>query len=95
MSLIVNSITGLFGNMIMIIVYLLFIFWKEAHFYNKLKLAISGNDNQAKIAKLLQRIESSIGNYLGLKTLVSFCTGILSYFVLMMIGIDAPFFGPS
>ena len=92
LSLIVNSITGLFGNMIMIIVYLLFIFLEEAHFYNKLKLAISGNDNQAKIAKLLQRIESSIGNYLGLKTLVSFCTGILSYFVLMIIGIDAPFF---
>ena len=76
----------------MILVYLLFIFLEEVHFYNKLKLAISENNNQAKIAKLLQRIESSIGNYLGLKTLVSFCTGILSYFVLMIIGIDAPFF---
>ncbi len=92
LSLIFNSITELFGNLFMIIIYVLFIFLEEANFHKKLMLAFSNKEQQEKISTILEEIEASITNYLGLKTLVSFITGFLSYIILLFIGIDAPVF---
>jgi AI-2 transport protein TqsA len=92
LSLIFNSITELFGNLFMIVIYVLFIFLEEANFHKKLMLAFSNKEKQEKISSILEEIEASITNYLGLKTLVSFITGFLSYIILLFIGIDAPVF---
>ena len=92
LSLIFNSITELFGNLFMIVIYVLFIFLEEANFHKKLMLAFSNKEQQKKISTILEEIEASITNYLGLKTLVSFITGFLSYIILLFIGIDAPVF---
>ncbi len=92
LSLIFNSLTELFGNLFMIIIYVLFIFLEEANFHNKLMLAFANKGQQEKISVVLDEIEASITDYLGLKTLVSFITGFLSYLVLLFIGIDAPVF---
>ena len=92
LSLIFNSITELFGNLFMIIIYVLFIFLEEANFHKKLMLAFSNKEQQEKISTILEEIEASITNYLGLKTFVSFITGFLSYIILLFIGIDAPVF---
>jgi len=92
LSLIFNSITELFGNLFMIVIYVLFIFLEEANFHKKLMLAFSNKEQQEKISTILEEIEASITNYLGLKTLVSFITGFLSYIILLFIGIDAPVF---
>lgn len=92
LSLIFNSLTELFGNLFMIIIYVLFIFLEEANFHKKLMLAFANKGQQEKISVVLDEIEASITDYLGLKTLVSFITGFLSYLVLLFIGIDAPVF---
>jgi predicted PurR-regulated permease PerM len=92
LSQIFNSLTELFGNLFMIIIYILFIFLEEVNFHNKLMLAFTNKDQQHKISTVLEEIEASITNYLGLKTFVSFITGVLSYIVLLLIGIDAPIF---
>ena len=92
LSLIFNSLTELFGNLFMIIIYVLFIFLEEANFHKKLMLAFANKGQQEKISIVLDEIEASITDYLGLKTLVSFITGLLSYLVLLFIGIDAPVF---
>ena len=92
LSLIFNSLTELFGNLFMIIIYVLFIFLEEANFHKKLMLAFANKGQQEKISVVLDKIEASITDYLGLKTLVSFITGLLSYLVLLFIGIDAPVF---
>ena len=86
LSLIFNSITELFGNLFMIVIYVLFIFLEEANFHKKLMLAFSNKEQQKKISTILEEIEASITNYLGLKTLVSFITGFLSYIILLFIG---------
>ena len=92
LSLIFNSLTELFGNLFMIIIYVLFIFLEEVNFHKKLLLAFSTKNKQDKISTVIDEIEASVTNYLGLKTLVSLSTGFLSYLVLLFIGIDAPTF---
>ena len=92
LSLIFNSLTELFGNLFMIIIYVLFIFLEEVNFHKKLLLAFSTKNKQDKISAVIDEIEASVTNYLGLKTLVSLSTGFLSYLVLLFIGIDAPIF---
>ena len=92
LSLIFNSLTELFGNLFMIIIYVLFIFLEEVNFHKKLLLAFSTKNKQDKISTVIDEIEASVTDYLGLKTLVSLSTGFLSYLVLLFIGIDAPIF---
>lgn len=87
-----NSLSDLFGNAILIVIYTLFIFLEETNFDKKLKVALSPSDNYSEITNILNQIELSISNYIGMKSLVSLITGIISYFALLFIGIDSPLF---
>lgn len=90
---IANGISSLLGDTFMIIIYALFFFLEESSFKNKLtKMFVNKEQNYNNIQSLLTKIENSISNYLRLKTYVSLLTGILSYFVLLFVGVDsAPF----
>lgn len=87
-----NSLSGIFGNALIIILYALFIILEETNFNKKLKLIFSDKAEYANISELLNKIENAVISYLGLKTIVSLLTGILSYFTLLVIGIDSPMF---
>lgn len=90
---IANGISSLLGDTFMIIIYALFIFLEESNFKKKLqKVFMSSQNNSKSFQSILKKIEDSISNYLRLKTYVSLLTGILSYFVLLLVGVDgAPF----
>ncbi|OSY89046.1 hypothetical protein WH52_05135 [Tenacibaculum holothuriorum] len=87
---IANGISGLLGDTFMIVIYALFIFLEEASLKKKLrKVFFKDNGN---VQSILTKIENSISSYLRLKTYVSLLTGILSYIVLVLVGVDsAPF----
>ena len=87
-----KSLTDLLGNAFIIIIYALFIFLEEANFNTKLKAVFSKNNDYAELSDILEKIELSITTYIGLKTFVSFITGVASYVALLFIGIDAPLF---
>ncbi len=87
-----NSISDILGNALIIVLYALFVILEETNFNKKLKLIFNDKDEYSKISELLNKIESSVISYLGLKTIVSLLTGVLSYFALLFIGIDAPMF---
>ena len=87
-----KSLTDLLSNTFIIIIYALFIFLEEVHFNKKLKAAFPENEQYKEITEILDKIEDSITNYIGLKTLVSIITGIISYVILLLIGIDSPVF---
>jgi AI-2 transport protein TqsA len=57
-----------------------------------LKTVFSGRDDFNTVNVVLSKIEKSITSYIGLKTLISFITGLASYVALLFIGIDAPLF---
>ena len=87
-----SSLSGLLGNAFMIVIYLLFVFLEANSFQDKIRAVCKTDEQYESVRKMLDKMEASITNYIGLKTLVSILTGLLSYFVLLIIGIDSPVF---
>lgn len=87
-----QSLSDILSNTFIIIIYALFIFLEEANFQKKLKAIFKDQSQYEKINDVLEKIESSVSSYIGLKTLVSFITGLGSYIALLFIGIDVPVF---
>lgn len=86
------SITDLLGDTFLILFYCIFIFLEEVNFKFKLKAVMKDENQYERISEVLLEIETSVSKYLGLKTLVSIFTGVLSYIVLYFVGIDSPMF---
>ena len=89
---ILSSLSGLFGNAFMILIYVLFVFLEESSFPVKLKEVFKSEDQYKRTTDILNEIEGSITNYIGLKTLTSVITGVLSFVVLVIVGVDSPVF---
>ncbi len=87
-----NSIRDLFGKTILVLIYLLFILLEESFFDVKIASIYTDQHQHNQVTGIIRKIQSSIRNYITLKTLTSFTTGFLSYFAFILIGIDAPLF---
>ncbi len=92
LSSLLSAITGIFGSTFTILLYLIFMLLEEHLFPHKLKAMYPNKIRHKHIHTLIRKIDYSIGNYIALKTVTSLLTGFLSYFALLFIGIDAPFF---
>ncbi len=92
LSSIFDSLTDILSSAFMILIYGLFIFLEEVYFRTKLRHAFAKNDQFEKVTHILSNIEKSVTKYLGMKTLISLITGVASYVVLLIIGIDSPVF---
>lgn len=87
-----SSLSGLLGSTFMIVIYLLFVFLEANSFQEKIRAVCKSDEQYASVKSMLDKMEASMTNYIGLKTLVSVLTGLLSYFVLLIIGVDSPVF---
>lgn len=92
LSSLLSTLTGLFGNAFTVLLYLLFILLEEPIFPKKLRAMYPDDKKFQHMNELVNKIDHSIGNYIALKTLTSIITGVLSYVVLLFIGVDAPLF---
>ncbi|MFY0606725.1 MAG: AI-2E family transporter [Cyclobacteriaceae bacterium] len=88
----VDYVTLLVGDAFLILIYVLFLLIEESIFPSKLKVLYPSEKQQKKTVKLFQKMDHNISRYLTLKTIVSLITGLLSYFALLLFGIDAPIF---
>ena len=87
-----NGISSLLGDTFMIVIYAVFIFLEESSFVKKIHKIFQSEISYNNMKVILTKIELSISTYLRLKTFVSLLTGVLSYIVLIMVGVDsAPF----
>lgn len=84
--------SNLLGTAFMVIVYALFIIIEESSFKKKLKKVFPDSQQFENTYSLIEKVEGSVSRYLGLKTLICLSTGILSYIVLLIIGVDFPVF---
>jgi AI-2 transport protein TqsA len=81
-----------FGNLLIIVMYLLFIISEERTFQTKLGHLFE-NKRQLIASKIVfEQIEESITNYIGMKSLIALIAAILSYVILICFGIDGAFF---
>ncbi len=85
-----GSFAGFLGKFFLIIIYLIFIFIEEKSLNRKLKLLLKKSENPRPVYESLMHINKLFHNYVSVKILTSFLTGLLSYLVLLLIGIDLP-----
>lgn len=86
------SLTDLFGNAFLIILYVLFILLEESTFGLKIKALFTDPKKHKETEVTLEKINKSISNYITLKTIISIITGVFSYIALYFIGVDTPIF---
>jgi predicted PurR-regulated permease PerM len=89
---ILSALTGIFSNAVTILLYLFFIILEEKMFPAKFNAMYANKSEYEKVKNIIGKIDKSIINYIALKTVISMLTGILSYFTLLLIGVDAPAF---
>ena len=87
-----NSLTDVFGDAFLIVIYTLFLLLEEPFFSKKIKAIYAKKDDREDVNTVMKQLDKSIGRYISLKTLMSLLTGLLSYFALLFIGLDAPLF---
>ncbi|PIF05780.1 MAG: permease [Draconibacterium sp.] len=92
LSGIFGALTGIFGSAFTVVLYLIFILLEEPLFPQKIKAMYPDEKRYKSVSKMINKIDHSISNYIALKTVISILTGFLSYFALIIIGVDAPFF---
>lgn len=92
LTAIFNSLSNILGNSFMIVLYALFMLMEESLFVFKLKKLFKNQEQFERVMEVLDTIEDSVAKYLGLKTIVSLITGVLSYLVLAIIGVNSPVF---
>lgn len=91
-SKLISSITNIFSNAFMILLYTLFFFLEEFAFRNKIKAIYPNPEKYHQVHEMIAKVDKSVGQYLLLKTFVSILTGFLSYIALLIIGVEAPLF---
>ena len=87
-----NSLSGVLGNIFLVILYVIFLLLEEEYLPSKLRGIFPINEQFQSSRELFQEIDKSIGSYIVLKTVISLITGILSYTALVLIGVDFPIF---
>lgn len=87
-----SSISGILGNMMMIVFYTVFLFIEEGLFSNKIKLMLGESDKSERFLGIMIKIDQMLSRYIILKSMINLVTATIAYIVLYFVGIDGPFF---
>lgn len=91
---IAGSISIFIADAGLVLVYLLFLLFEQTVFDRKLKRFTRNPDREEQIRTALARISKEIETYIWIKTATSAMTAVVSYAVLLMVGVDyAAFWG--
>ncbi|NBB79390.1 MAG: AI-2E family transporter [Verrucomicrobia bacterium] len=82
------TVRSLVSNTGIIIVYLIFLLLEQRTFPNKIKAIVRDPQRQADTFEMIGKMRSDIRTYVGIKVLTSSATGLISYLVLKIVGVD-------
>ncbi|UCE54388.1 MAG: AI-2E family transporter [Desulfobacterales bacterium] len=82
-----QSIFGFVSKLVLVIIFLFFILLGKPYFRYKILKSFSAQ-NADQISQITFSITAQIRRYLSLQFLISFVTGVLVWFVLLLIGVD-------
>ncbi|MEQ8304487.1 MAG: AI-2E family transporter [Cyclobacteriaceae bacterium] len=88
---VISSLTAVLGNLVLIVIYIIFILLEEVTFKAKMEKLFTTSSQRERFSRISEQIFVSTNKYITLKTFVSFLTGFLSYLVLVLIGVDYAF----
>ncbi len=89
-SVAAKALASFIGRFFLVLFYVIFLLLEETALSQKLHLIYQRSDSKKSIKKTAGHIARLLSDYLGIKILTSFLTGLLSFFVLLMLGIDLP-----
>lgn len=89
---IVNSLSEILGNMVMIVFYTIFIFIEEGLFAHKVKLIAREANQLESYEKTMTKIDKTMSRYIALKSLIALLTSSLGFILFYFVGLDAPIF---
>jgi AI-2 transport protein TqsA len=84
----VSALTGMIGSISAILLYLIFLFLEQGSFKKKLTALFPDAEQEKRVRQTLDRIGDEIQTYIWLKTLTSSLTGVISYAIMALIGLD-------
>lgn len=87
-SKIAGGILSIAGDAGMVAIYVLFLLIEQRFFEAKLGALFADPQRETRVRGIISDIQTQIRQYLFLKTLVSAATGLVSYAVLLWIGVD-------
>lgn len=92
MTQLISALTGLAGSMGLILVYVIFLLLEQRVFSIKINYLFTDEEKEQSIRHMLSKIQKQIQQYLVIKTIVSMVTGVISYIVLKLVGVDYAIF---
>ncbi|MBX2946371.1 MAG: AI-2E family transporter [Cyclobacteriaceae bacterium] len=90
LTALLNSLTSIAGNTVIIIIYVAFLLVEEKFFTKKLHAVTASSTKQEKVDLVISQITDAIRKYISVKTQMSLLTGVLSYILLWLFGVDFP-----
>lgn len=88
----VTTLTATFKNIIsdifLVLFYVMFLMLEQGTFKKKIAQMFPDQDQQGSILSILSHAQEDIQTYLWIKTVTSSITGVISYFVLLLVGVD-------
>ena len=93
-STLAGAVSGFIADAGLVLVYVLFLLFEQTVFDIKLRRFIHDPEREEQVRAVLARISKEIETYIWIKTVTSALTGIISYVVLILVGVDyAAFWG--
>jgi len=89
---VVSSVTSIFSKAWIILFYVMFLLLEYRFFWKKIKLMFKDEKKRENAIKILNKIKSDVKAYFLIKTIVSFVTWLLSYFVMIAFDLDFALF---
>ncbi len=82
------SAAGIAASVGMIIIYILFLFFEQETFRNKIKNLFANKRQSKKYAYIIESVDKNMKRYLFMKTIISGLTGLSAYILLRVIGLE-------
>jgi len=84
---ILSGVLGLFGNYVLILIYVVFLLTEMGSVRDRVRLAFS-EENSSRISVIIENIFTDIKKYLVGKTLINFTHAVLVFIILTLFGAD-------
>ena len=87
-SKVAGALGSLAGNAGLISIYVLFLFLEQRSFGPKIKAMTQGANHESDVFQIIEQIDKDTRKYIGIKTLASLTTGLVSYGIMTSVGLD-------
>lgn len=83
-----GSAAGILASSSLILIYVGFLFFEQGHFRNKISALVADPRKEKEVNGIFDRIRDDIQKYITIKMFTSTLTGLLSYGLMLLMGVD-------